>query len=154
MQLLVKAKDVLGLEGGYTPDMQEDLFKTIHQEFESVDKDFRVSFSDKVVTGSSEPEKLLEIIHGWNDTIKQNLVKAVNRFNSNPEQFALDSHESHELSLAARAADDHFSAYGSHGLFADNGCGFSMLSVILPPWYIQDIEQSPGEWLVVTLLTF
>lgn len=154
MELLVNIKDLFDEDTGHTSVMQKDLFTAIRWEFEEVDKHARIAFADGVVSGSDEPEKLLEIVRGWNASIKENLAKAVEAYSANPDEFSLDSNESHAFSLAARAADDHFSVYGSHGVLMDNGCGYATLSVVLSPGCIQEIEQSPKEWVVITLMAY
>lgn len=67
------------------------------------------------------------------------------------KEFLLDSDFTHGLYLEARAADNKFSAYGTCGILADNGCGWNTFSTVLTDEKLAQVEEHPEEWVVLTV---
>ena len=128
MKLLVNRKDISSYE-----DIKDELVK------------YYCSCKPEVTTGADHAGVILGWANGWNQTLRdyvcvaaQNVVSALD--------FELASDAMHELSLAARAADNQFSPYGEYGLLMDKGCGFPTFGVVLTDWQLEDIREKPEDY--------
>lgn len=152
MNLLVNTKDLLGYVVHDNEKDIADLHGTVHAELEDwVDDGLRVFFGTTIF-GSEVPGLVALTARTWNDTIRQALAgKAVVLAANAEKEFSLDSDFTHDFYLAARAADNKFSAYGTCGVLADNGCGWNAFSTILTDEKLAQVEEHPEEWVVLTV---
>lgn len=153
MNLLVNTKDLLGYVVHDNEKDIADLHGTVHTELEDwVDDGLRVFFGTTIF-GSEVPGLVALTARTWNDTIRQTLAgKAVVLAANAEKEFSLDSDFTHDFYLAARAADNKFSAYGTCGVLADNGCGWNAFSTILTDEKLAQVEEHPEEWVVLTVV--
>lgn len=153
MNLLVNTKDLLGYVVHDNEKDIADLHGTVHTELEDwVDDGLRVFFGTTIF-GSEVPGLVALTARTWNGTIRQTLAgKAVVLAANAEKEFSLDSDFTHDFYLAARAADNKFSAYGTCGVLADNGCGWNAFSTILTDEKLAQVEEHPEEWVVLTVV--
>lgn len=153
MKLLVNTKDLLGYVVHDNEKDIADLHGTVHAELEDwVDDGLRVFFG-ATIFGSEVPGLVALTARTWNDTIRQALAgRAVALAANAGKEFLLDSDFTHGLYLEARAADNKFSAYGTCGVLADNGCGWNAFSTILTDEKLAQVEEHPEEWVVLTVV--
>lgn len=152
MKLLVNTQNVLGHIAHNNEEDIAHLHGTVLAELEDwVDDGLRASFGDTTF-GSEQPENVKLIARMWNSEIRLAVtVKALVIAENPVKELPLDSDFSHGLYLAARAADNQFSAYGNCGVLADNGCGFCAFSTILTDEKLAQVEAKPEEWVALTV---
>lgn len=152
MKLLVNTKDLLGYVVYDNEKDIADLHGTVHAELDNwVDDGLRVFFG-ATIFGSEVPGLVALTARTWNDTIRQALAgRAVALAANAGKEFLLDSDFTHGLYLEARAADNKFSAYGTCGILADNGCGWNTFSTVLTDEKLAQAEEHPEEWVVLTV---
>lgn len=112
------------------------------------------------IFGSDQPEIVKAEASTWNDSIRKDLMDAIEEVKqsatactaSSAAVIPLDTEHTFHLSLAARAADDNFTPFGKHGVLDDNGCGWPAFNVVLTPGQLRDIMEKPENWMVADII--
>lgn len=146
MRLLLNTRDLDLVEGCDEAEMISVIERNFDEEVV-----FFTRISGEILTrGSVDPESLKMEAQGWNARILGDLFGLLEK--TARYGLTLDSQETNQLSLAARAADNDFNPWGAYGILADNGSGYPCFSVVLTEEDLLDIQDSPEDWSLVQVV--
>ena len=114
---------------------------------------------DSVVLGIYEPDKLIETVSSWNDSIKKAFVAALRGVlpdtgaieTIDVESIPMDTTKTYELSCAVRELDNLWFEYAEHGIYLPNEMGYAYFTTILDPYYEESIKAYPEEYLLLSV---
>ena len=141
--------------------VREEIFGTLCSEIDNesgVENDFRCSYPDDLTKairfGEEAPAELSLKATNWNNDIRKmfhrNLRAVVNHFETKGE-YPVDTLSTHELLLAVKELDNRWSRSSTHGVYADNGCGFPYFRCTMNEEQLVSIVTHPEEWVFVEL---
>lgn len=143
------------LEATASSDMLTEAQAAVKEQLD----DERITLSN-CIFGSDQPEIVKAEAVTWNDSIRKDLMDAIEEVKqsatacpaSSAAVIPLDTEHTFHLSLAARAANDHFTPFGKRGVLDVNGCGWLAFNVVLTPGQLRDIMEKPANWMVADIV--
>lgn len=114
---------------------------------------------DSVVLGIYEPDKLIETVSSWNDSIKKAFVAALRGVlpdtgaieTIDVESIPMDTTKTYELSCAVRELDNLWFEYAEHGIYLPNEMGYAYFTTILDPYDEESVKAYPEEYLLLSV---
>ena len=129
MQLLINTKHVDGKIAHNTKEDTDQIHNAIRTAMSDYEKVILRVSSNMIAFGSEKADYIISTAEQWNDAIRQDVQKAIQDLDGQSiEHFKIDTDATHNLYLAARAADNMLSVYGSRGIMADNASGWNTFS--------------------------
>ncbi len=122
--------------------------------------------AESVVLGRDDPDRVKAIAFRWNDDIRKAFAQAVNALTPGgllltshlPEglddmalTLPLDNQKTFAVSLAARALDNHWHAFGTYGAYLPNDMGYPYWRVTLDDGTLQAVTDHPEDYAMATV---
>ena len=124
----------------------ENIYDKLQSYF--INNDVRLTVAqidEKIVLGSSDRERFLDVVGHWNDGIRSAARTAVTAW---LEHAPLNDMVSYQARLRMSEADDHFHVNGLHCIVQINQFGSIKLHTVLNVYDRMEMEQNPQNYAI------